>query len=287
MKKVSSVTIFIFLTISLGCGQQKQKKDIIAQVGQDALSLTELSDEIPYQIQSSLKESDIKEYIIRWINKEVLYQEAIRLGLDERPDFQQELENLKRELLINKLLEVTIDSKPATVTDEEIQNFYDQNGEEFVLNDEVVHCYHILCSSRQEAEAIRERLTLGAPFDQIIAVMNPDSLRFKNWDLGYFTKDQILPEIAKIVFSLPVGSYTNPIKSDFGYHVLKVVDKKTKGQKKDLSEVNKEIRLKLTELQRQENYERYLLQAKSRYQIQSNFQLLDSITSDSLANKGE
>ena len=286
MKTVSLVTGFVLLMLS-GCRQQEQEKDIIAQVGNEALSLTELSDEIPYQIQSSLKESDIKEYVIRWINKEVLYQEALRLKLDDRPDFQQEVNKLKKELLINKLLEVNIDSKPVTVSDEEIQKFYDQNGEEFLLNDEVVHCYHILLNNRQEADDIRSRLTQGVPFDQVIAAMNPDSLKFKNWDLGYFTKEQILPEISKIVFSLPVGSYTTPIKSDFGYHVLKVVDKRTKGQNKDLSEVSEEIRIKLSELRRRDNYEHYLLQAKSRYQIQSNFQLLDSITTDSLVNKGE
>lgn len=216
-----------------------------------------------------------------------MFQEALRLKMDERPDLRQELEKLQRELLINKLMEVTIDDNPVTVTDEEIQNFYDQNDEEFILNDDVIHCYHILCNARQEADDIRGRLTSGVPFDQVIAAMNPDSLKFKNWDLGYFTKDQILPEIWKTVFSLPVGSYSTPIKSDFGYHLLKVVDKKTKGQKKELSEVSNEIRIKLTELRRQENYERYLLQAKNRYQIQSNFQLLDSITTDSLANKGE
>lgn len=285
---MKNVILFIalFLTILFGCKQSQQETDIIAQVGERTLTVRELSDEIPHQLQSSLKESEIKEYVLRWINKEVLYQEALSRKLDQRVDFKRELENLQRELLINKLLEVAVDSEPVTISNEEIRALYDQSGDEFTLNDDVVHCYHILCRSREEANDIRSRLTQGASFEEIILGMNQDSLTFKNWDLGYFTRDQIIPEISKVVFNLPVGSVSNPIKSDYGYHILKVLDKRNKGQKKNLSEVEDEIRLKLMELRRQESYERFLLETKNKYSIQSNFQLLDSLTTDSLANKG-
>lgn len=289
MNKATLFLLFFSLLIFIHCQQPLPETDIIARVGDASLSIRELSEEIPQQLQTSAKQTEIKEYVIRWINKEVLYQEALSLKLDQRPDFQKELARLKRELLINELLELAIDRNPINISDAEIQKVYDQNDEDFLLNDDVVRCYHILCSTREEAESIRSRLAQGVPFEEVVKTMNPDSLQFKNWDVGYFTKEQIIPEISKEVFSLPVGAYSSAIKSDFGYHILKVIDKRSKGQKRHLSDVKEEIRMRLTELKRQEYYERYLLQTKSKYQIHSNFQLLDAMTSDSLvsAKKGE
>ena len=288
MRRIASITfVFVALSVVAGCKEVDQKKDVIAQVGRETLTLRDLSEEIPHEIQSRLKDSEIKEYVLRWINKEVLYQEALGLHLEEQSDFKREIEGLKKELLINKLLEVTVDVKRVEIADEEIQTFYDQNNEAFLLNDDVVHCYHVLCRAWEEADGVRNQLSQGVPFDEVVSGLNADSLEFGNWDLGYFTREQIIPEISKVVFNLPVGYLSSPIKSEYGYHVLKVVDKRTKGQKKALSEVKEEIRMKLAELRRQEYYERFLLQTKNKYQIQSNFQLLGSMTTDSLAKKGE
>jgi parvulin-like peptidyl-prolyl isomerase len=277
----------LVFSLFIACKPADQEKDIIAQVGNETLTLRKLSDQIPLQLQSTLKESEIKEYVVRWINKEILYQEALSLKLDERADFQYELERMEKELLVNKLLEVLIDSKPVSVSDAEIQGVYDESTEEFILNEDVVHCFHILCETREQADGIRSQLSQGVLFEHVVLGSNADSIKFENWDLGYFSRTEILSDIAKVAFSLPVGAFSNPIKTEHGFHILQVVDKRAKGQKKDLTQVKDEIRMKLAELKRQENYERFLVQTKNKYPIQSNFQLLDSITKDSIVSKGE
>jgi parvulin-like peptidyl-prolyl isomerase len=268
----------------MGCKNSPEESNVVASVGSRQLLLNEVIDGIPRQIRPRLTSAETREYVLRWINDEVLYQEGLHQKLDQRPDVQKELEKIKRELIINKLMELALD-KQIQVSDGEIQAFYSENNETFILLDDEVRAYHILCETKPEADSIRKRLVAGEDFKTIIVSLNRDTVRV-DWDLGYFTRDQIMPEISRVIFDLPVGAYSQPIKSEFGYHILKVVDKKKKGEKKEVAAVKEEIRIKLEEQKRQENYQRFLLQTKGKYKIQSFFQLLESVVLDSLTNRG-
>ena len=276
-----ALCFFISLT---GCKKSEEERDVVASVGSRHLLLIEVIDGIPSQIRPRLTSSETREYVLRWIDDEVLYQEGLSQKLDQRPEVQRELEKLKREFIINKLTEMALD-KQIQVSDEDIQAFYAANSEAFILLDDEVRAYHILCATKPEADSIRKRLVAGEDFEAIIHSLNRDSVQV-DWDLGYFTRDQIMPEISKVVFDLPPSAYSPPIKSEFGYHILKVVDKKKKGEKKEVEAVKEEIRIKLEEQKRQENYQRFLSQTKSKYKIQSFFQLLESVALDSLKSRG-
>jgi peptidyl-prolyl cis-trans isomerase C len=114
-----------------------------------------------------------------------------------------------------------------------------------------------------------------------------DSLYEGEWDWGYFTTADVLPEISRAVFAAKKGGVTRPIKTDYGYHVLKIIDKQNKGAVKSLDRVREEIRLKLETKKKQDKYQRFLLQLKSKYSIETNFQLLDSALLDSLLLAGD
>ena len=103
-----------------------------------------------------------------------------------------------------------------------------------------------------------------------------------DWDLGYFSKDKIAPEISNVIFKLRKGATSLPIKSAFGYHVVQLVDKKKKGEVKNFELVKEEIRLKIQAMKKQDKYQRFLLQMKSKHPYETNFKLLDSSVLDSL-----
>lgn len=279
--------IGLFVVAWTSCNKPKsQEKNILAIVGNETLSLDEIMEEIPKEIRSNLTSLDIREYVQRWINNQVLYQEARRRKLDDRMDVKKEFEKLKREILINKLIEVVL-ANDVSVTDKEIQSYFNNNKESFILTDDVVHAYHILIKTQKEANTIRKRLRSGETFETLSIELNDDLAGNIDWDLGYFSRDEVIPEISKVVFTMPVGALSFPIKSDFGYHIIKLVDKQNKGDLKRFETVKEEIRLKLESQIKQQRFQRFLLQMKSKTIIQTNFKLLGSVNLDSLIQIGD
>lgn len=285
MKKIARVFLFLALPIALtGCNRRADDDRVVAKVGAEKLTITDLVDDIPQQIQKNLTSAEVREFVLQWINNEVLYQEALNRHLDEREDLKRQFEKLRKELLVNKLIQQTL-GNDITVSDEEVQAYYDNNKESFALEEDMVKAYHALFKTSKEANAFRQKLAQGTPFAEAIQQTFGDSLNADDWDWGYFDRQDVIPEIADVLFKLRVGSYSRPIRSKYGYHIVQLLDKLKKGDVKKFETVKEEIRLKLETRKKQEMYQRFLLQAKSKYQIETNFQFLNSSTLDSLLHK--
>lgn len=282
-RKFFYLIVFILSTVFLSsCEKPVDERYVVAKVEDESLTIQALIAEIPPQIRSNLSEVEIREYVLRWINSQVLYHEALEQKFDERLEFQREIEKLKRELLITKLVEQVLNDD-VTVTDGEIQAYFAANQEEFRLTEDVVHVYHVLLGTRKEANDVSRRLKAGKSFAAVFSDVSLDSSNnTDDWDLGYFSKDKIAPEISKVVFKLRKGATSLPIKSAFGYHVVQLVDKKKKGEVKNFELVKEEIRLKIQARKKQDKYQRFLLQMKSKHPYETNFRLLDSSVLDSL-----
>jgi len=282
-----ALTCLLFLLPSIfACEKSKDKSNVIAIVGEESLTMDELMNQIPAYIRSDISSVVIREFVLRWINDQVLYQEAKARKIDEKPEVQHEFEMLKRDLLINKLIESTLESD-INVSNEEIQAYYDANNEGFILSEDMVHAYHVLVKSQEEAREVRRRLRGGESFESVTKFTTDDSLAMDEWDLGYFTKDEVIPEISSVVFKMAVNALSFPIKSDFGYHIVKLVDRQKKGDIKKFDLVKDEIKHKLITKKKEDKYQRFLLQMKSKIKIQTNFKLLDSSIIDSILHEGD
>jgi len=278
--------LFAQLLFGLGCGKAVEPDgEIIARVGDEFMTLATLKNDIPEHIRSDLSPAELREFVLRWINDQVLYQEAVARHVDKLTEVQHEISRLRAQILIGKLVEVAL-AETLHVSDAEIREYYDANQESFVLSGDLVRAYHALAHNMKEAKEIRKRLVGGEPFEEVVKSINPDSSHSAQWDLGYFSKSDVIPEIARVVFKMKVKSYSRPIKSDFGYHIIQLLDKQKKGDVKPFQAVKDEIRQKLLTSKRQERYERFLLQTKSKFEIETNFQMLGSAL-DSLMLAGE
>lgn len=281
-KLVCLIVLILWIVFLISCEKPIDERYVVAKVEDESITIQELMAEIPVQIRSNLSAVEIREYVLRWINSQALYHEALEQKLDERLGFQREFEKLKRELLISKLVEQVL-NEDVTVTDEEIKAYFEANKEAFRLTKDLVHAYHVLLGTRKEANAVSRRLKAGESFAAVSRDVSLDSLNHTDdWDLGYFSKDEIAPEISNAVFKLRIGATSLPIKSAFGYHVVQLVNKQKKGEVKNLELVKEEIRLKIQANKKQDKYQRFLLQMKSKHPYQTNFQLLDSAVLDSL-----
>ncbi len=276
----------VLLGISFSCKRETvDPGQVVARVAGRVLTVDELREGIPERFQQTLSPAELREFAMRWINDQALYEEAMVRGLDESEDLNAEFMKLRRELLINRLLEVAVPPEQI-VGEEEIKEYYDMSQDAFILSEDLVRTYHLLLKTRAEASAIRKRLLKSESFEKIAKELQTDSTDVDEWDFGYYSAEEVISEISTVAFKLRKEAISQPIKSKFGYHLIKLVDKQKKGDVKPLESVRNEIKRKLLTKKRQARYERFLQETKSKLTIETNFDLL-SAPGDSLTFLGE
>jgi peptidyl-prolyl cis-trans isomerase C len=146
-------------------------------------------------------------------------------GLASTVEFAKKLQFAKTKLLMETLLKA--EAKVA-VTEEALHKVYDQAVKEMGKEEEV-HARHILLKTEDEAKAVLADLKKGGDFEKLAKAKSTDpSAKTNGGDLGYFAKGQMVPEFAEAAFKLNKGELSEPVKSQFGWHVIRSEDKRTK-----------------------------------------------------------
>jgi peptidyl-prolyl cis-trans isomerase C len=166
-----------------------------------------------------------REQLIAYLTDIILVSQAANAAkLADDPDFQRHLAFLRNKMLMGLQL-----SKQAkdTITPEAEQQLYDDAVKSQAAQEEV-HARHILVETEDEAKAILEQIKNGADFADMAKQKSKDPGAADGGDLGYFTHDQMVPEFADVAFKMYPGQMSNPIKTQFGWHIIKVEDKRQK-----------------------------------------------------------
>jgi len=163
-------------------------------------------------------------------------QAAEKQKIGDTDQFKRRLALARNKLLMETLLQST--GKQA-LTDEAMHKVYDDAVKQMTPEPEV-HARHILIraaagddkaskAAEDKIKAIIVRLKKGEDFAKVAAEVTEDpSGKANGGDLGYFTKEQMVPEFAEVAFKLDKGQISGPVKTQFGWHVIKVEDKRTK-----------------------------------------------------------
>jgi peptidyl-prolyl cis-trans isomerase C len=166
-----------------------------------------------------------REYLINYlIDVIVLSQAAEQQKLADRPEVKHRLAFDRNRLLMESLLQ---DTGRAALSETAEHQVYDEAIKQ-VKNEEEVHARHILVPTEDEAKAILAQLKGGADFAALAKEKSKDPGAAEGGDLGYFTKDQMVPEFAAVAFKLDKGQLSDPVKTQFGWHIIKVEDKRIK-----------------------------------------------------------
>lgn len=153
----------------------------------------------------------------------LLADKAVAEGLDKDAEFQRRMAFLQQRALHSEVIEKDVGAK---ITDEEIRARYDKQLADTPPVNEV-KARHILVKTKEEAEAIVKQLDGGAKFEDLAAQHTTDpSGKTTGGDLGYFAPGQMVPEFEKAAFALKVGERSLPVKSQFGWHIIEVTDRK-------------------------------------------------------------
>ena len=191
-------------------------------IKQSDLALAE--EDVGADMQAASPEAK-REHLISYLADIIMVtQAADKKNLADDPDFKRRLAFLRSKLLMG--YELQQEAKTA-LTDEALKQTYDE-AVKSMSGQEEVRARHILVEGEDEAKAIIEQLKGGADFAKLAKEKSKDPGAAEGGDLGYFTKDQMVPEFADVAFKMYPGQLSNPVKTQFGWHVIKVEDKRIK-----------------------------------------------------------
>ncbi len=187
--------------------------------------------QLPAQKQEQLK----KQFLDEMISKEVIYKDAKKQGITNSKEYKEQLqkviESIKKDLAIRLWQKKVLDG--IKISDKELKEYYNKNKQEF-MQKESVHARHILVKSEEEAKKIIAQLkglkgkALKEKFIELAKAKSTGPSGPRGGDLGYFAKGQMVPEFEKAAFGMKAGEVTKtPVKTQFGYHVIYVEDKKS------------------------------------------------------------
>jgi peptidyl-prolyl cis-trans isomerase C len=191
-------------------------------IKQSDLALAE--EDVGADMQAASPEAK-REHLISYLADIIMVtQAADKKNIADNPDFKRRLAFLRSKLLMG--YELQQEAKTA-LTDEALKQTYDE-AVKSMSGQEEVRARHILVEGEDEAKAILEQLKGGADFAKLAKEKSKDPGAAEGGDLGYFTKDQMVPEFADVAFKMYPGQLSNPVKTQFGWHVIKVEDKRIK-----------------------------------------------------------
>lgn len=278
---LSLILLLVIISITTCEREVVEDRKVIVQVGNQELALEDLEDVIPQKQDELVTQEQIQNYIHRWIDNELIYQEALRLRMDESAELVKVLRRAEKEYLIDKLLD-SLMTEHITIPEQEIINYYEMNKDNFIRGKTEIKALHILVPEIGEANSVRRRIIRGEEFDEVAREVSLDYKKKNRIELGYFSRDDVVPEIASSLFRWRVGSVTRPIKSEFGYHIFKIIDKKEPNTVKDYDEVRNEIIERLLAKRRDEMYKDFITSLKSKVEIKTNFDYLKTLYKDSM-----
>ena len=166
-----------------------------------------------------------RDYLITYLaDVIVLAQAAQQQKLADRDNVKRRLDFDHNRVLMEALLQ---DTGKAAVSDEAMHKVYDEAVKQAAPEQEV-HARHILVATEAEAKEIIAELKKGADFATLAKQKSKDPGAAEGGDLGFFTKDQMVPEFSEVAFKLDKGQISDPVHTQFGWHVILVEDKRTK-----------------------------------------------------------
>ncbi len=198
------------------------------------------------------------------INQELFYSYALQNGYQDEAAYLDEVDVVKANLLksygIRKFLEEVTFEKAA------VQAYYTANQAQFT-EPATVRASHILVADEDKLAEVKAALDSGSEFAEVAKTYSTCPSKEKGGDLGFFGKGQMVPEFEQAAFAMAVGDVSEPVKTQFGYHIIKLADKKEARQLK-LEEVADKIEQHLLHQAQNQAYTQKIAELREAYKVE-------------------
>ena len=306
-RKLLIIMVLIFLFI-VGCNSKtlSKDKDVLAVVGNENITLEEFEKElenIPPYAQARFKgEQGRREFLDRMVQTELLYVAAENNGYASNEEVIKQLEEIKRQLMIQEYYKAQIQAK-SDPTEEETRAFYEGNKDSYSIPKQL-KARHILCKEKYETDAAKRRILAGESFEDVaIAVSIDKATASRGGYLGFCTEGKPLPylgeegrELSQPLFNAKVNELTDVIKTSLGYHIA-IVEEIREERIKPFEEVRSNIEMRLRQEKTNTIQEELFEELRITYKVNVNDDLLhasylstitpEDVTPEMLYNKAQ
>jgi len=194
-----------------------------------------------------------KEMLDTMVIRELILQQATKDGLDKGAEIEEKLKDLKKRLIVESFLKKKVETE-SQVSDADLQKFYEQNKEKFKTGEQI-KASHILVKTEKEAKDVLAQIKAGGNFEELAKKNSVDSSAAKGGDLGWFGKGSWGPVLGKAAMEVKEGKVSEVVKSDFGFHIIKLTGKRAAGIR-PLEEVKEQIKGAIMPTKQQEVFQK-------------------------------
>lgn len=205
-----------------------------------------------------------KKVLQELIQRELLYSDAKDNKYDESEEFVSRLEYVKIDMLKQYAIYRVLQS--TSISDEEVNDYYKQNRANF-FRDTTLRASHILVDEKEKAENIKAEIENGLTFEEAAKKYSTCASKQKDGDLGYFSKGKMVKEFEDAAFNLEIGDISEPVESKFGYHIIKLTDKKDAGII-PFNDIKDNLKRDLLKAKQNYIYNKKIEELKSKYTVE-------------------
>ncbi|NMM64804.1 peptidylprolyl isomerase [Clostridium sp. P21] len=209
-------------------------------------------------------EAGKKQLLEELISFELIYNYAKDNNMESDPTYVSQLEIAKKEILTQTAISKVM--QQVSVEDKEVEDYYNANKENF-KNPETVSAKHILVESEEKAKKVAEEINNGMDFEDAAKQYSSCPSKEQGGNLGNFGRGQMVPEFEEAAFALEIGALSAPVKTQFGYHLIKV-ENKSQSSVKSFEEVKNTIKSKLLQERQSFKYAQLNKELREKYNVE-------------------
>jgi len=244
---VKAITTAKFITVALcatalfGCQggtpssgskpESKKEGQVLAEVNGGTITTGDFSRELKnlpdYLKAMADTPQGRKEMLDTMVIRELILQQASKDGVDKGPEIEEKMQDLRKRLIVEAFLKKKVEAE-SQVSDADLQKFYEQNKDKFKSGAQM-KASHILVKTEKEAKDILSQIKAGGNFEELAKKNSVDSSAAKGGDLGWFGQGTMVPAFEKAAMGLKEGQVSDVVKSDFGFHIIKLTGKRPAG----------------------------------------------------------
>ncbi len=216
-------SLVAIMACAVSACNKKPEGPVAAKIGGDVITVEEVRDAYGKMPMAQPEQFEVyyDKILDMMINQKLLSQKAKKSGVKSSKEFKDAMNEAEDQLIRSIYIQKQLEAK---LNDAEIDNFYNEMTAK-MANEQEVKASHILVASEDDAKKIIAELEAGAKFEDLAKKYSTDGSKDKGGDLGYFKKDDMVPEFSAAAFALNKGEYTKtPVKSQFGWHIIQVQD---------------------------------------------------------------
>lgn len=261
--------------VFIGCTERRASGPYVARVNDSYLTMEHLREQTD---TTSLSSPQVHAYVSRWVSRELLFQEAHRLGLDRSLEIKAKVDEIEKQLIVTLLLNREIyDEELVGFSTQELLDYYDKHAEEFLLQTDVAKVNYVLFRDRESASAFRVRVLRGTLWYDAVSEVEKDAKSsaaiLEKADTLYIAEKELFPPpVWRVVMNMTAEQISFPVKTDQGYFVLQLANFQKRGSPGEFRYSLPEIRERLIVEKRRTLLDNFLNDLRERYTVEVNLE---------------